>query len=213
MVRRFHAAARFKGVELLLQEKIPRTAPIDKLPRVEISTARVDKLVSAFTPWYPPVFDSLPQVHLLSNGNYGLLLTSNGSGYSFTRDVALTRWRADPTGERWGTWIYIQDRDTNQLWSLGYQPTAVRAQAQGVSYEVHRAEYWRVEAELHHGSLEEIMRIQEQIISHICRSLTEDFQEELMAAGRDWEKLEKVQAPFPRLSYDETIKMFNSKRN
>ena len=38
-----------------------------------------------------------PQTHLLSNGRYAVMLTGAGSGYSRWRDLAVTRWREDPT--------------------------------------------------------------------------------------------------------------------
>jgi cyclic beta-1,2-glucan synthetase len=112
----------------------------------------------------------LPQVHFLSNGRYGLLITSAGGGYSRWRDVNLTRWRADTTLDDWGTWIYVRDRDNSDdfgtplatlrqpfdgaqdkaqdtaqpnLWSVGYQPTGSPPEEQDVLYYAHKAEFRR----------------------------------------------------------------------
>jgi cyclic beta-1,2-glucan synthetase len=148
MVHRFHANTRIKGVELLLQERIPMDAPLEQTNQVAYKTTRPKKTKIAFHPWGVPLIDSIPRVHFLSNGTYGLLLTSSGSGYSQWEDIALTRWRADTTLENWGTWIYIADRATHDLWSAGYQPTAVQPQNQNVLFEVHKAEFWRQDHEI-----------------------------------------------------------------
>jgi hypothetical protein len=50
-----------------------------------------------------------PEVHLLSNGRYHLMMTNSGGGYSRWNDVALTRWREDPTRDCWGTFLYLRD--------------------------------------------------------------------------------------------------------
>jgi cyclic beta-1,2-glucan synthetase len=143
MVHRFHENARIKGVELLLQERIPRDAPLEQTNQVASRTIRPEKTKTAFNSWGAPITNSTPRVHFLSNGRYSLLLTSNGSGYSRWEDIDLTRWRADTTLENWGTWIYIKDCDTNAIWSLGYQPTTVQPQNQNVLFAAHKAEFWR----------------------------------------------------------------------
>jgi cyclic beta-1,2-glucan synthetase len=148
MVCRFHANVRIKGVELLLQERIPRDAPLEQTNQVASRTIRPEKPKTDLNSWSAPIIDSTPRVHFLSNGRYGLLLTSNGSGYSRWEDIDLTRWRADTTLENWGSWIYIKDRDTNALWSLGYQPTTVQPQNQNVLFEAHKAEFWRQDHEI-----------------------------------------------------------------
>jgi len=85
----------------------------------------------------------LPQVHLLSNGRYGLLITSAGGGYSRWQGVNLTRWRADTTLDNWGTWLYIQDRDNGDLWSAGLQPTGSPPESQEVLFYAHKTEFRR----------------------------------------------------------------------
>ncbi len=51
----------------------------------------------------------LPEVHLLSNGNYHVMATQAGGGYSRWRDLAVTRWREDATCDNYGTFIYLRD--------------------------------------------------------------------------------------------------------
>jgi cyclic beta-1,2-glucan synthetase len=148
MVSRFHADPRIRGIELLLQEKIPYDAPLEEALRPDVSAIRPEKPKVTISPWNVPVLDFSPQVHLLSNGVYSLLITSSGSGYSWWGKKALTRWRADTTLENWGAWIYIKDKEADSFWSLGHQPTAVQPQNQNVSFEAHKAEFWRQDGEI-----------------------------------------------------------------
>ncbi|HEY2122885.1 MAG TPA: hypothetical protein VGH07_04765, partial [Chthoniobacterales bacterium] len=73
------------------------------------------------------IFDSpalrAPQVNVLSNGRYQLVITNAGGGYSRWRDLAVTRWREDSTSDRWGSFIYLRDPATGEFWSTSYQPT------------------------------------------------------------------------------------------
>ena len=52
-----------------------------------------------------------PEVHLLSNGRYHVMITNAGGGYSRWKDIAVTRWREDSTCDNWGTFCYIRDVD------------------------------------------------------------------------------------------------------
>jgi asparaginyl-tRNA synthetase len=73
----------------------------------------------------------------------------------------------------------------------------------------HLIEFWMIEPEMafvdHEGNLE----IQEQLISHIVGQVLANCQEELKTLERDISKLEKVQAPFPRITYDEAVELLN----
>jgi cyclic beta-1,2-glucan synthetase len=143
MVRRAHADSLVQSVHLLLQEQVPRQVPIET-PHPEDARAvrRVEPLVS-ISPWRVPVDTPVPQVHVLSNGHYSVLVTGAGGGYSRWQDVDLTRWRADTTLDHWGTWIYVQDRDNDALWSAGCQPTGARPESYEPFFCIHKAEFGR----------------------------------------------------------------------
>ena len=51
-----------------------------------------------------------PQVALLSNGRYGVIITDSGSGGSTWRDLDVTRWREDATRDCWGQFCTSADR-------------------------------------------------------------------------------------------------------
>jgi cellobiose phosphorylase len=65
---------------------------------------------------------SHPEIALLSNGSYGVMITSAGGGSSTWRDLDVTRWREDATRDCWGTFFYVRDLVDNTAWSAGAQP-------------------------------------------------------------------------------------------
>lgn len=150
MVRRMHADPRIQSVELLLQEQVPRMVPVQDPYAEDVKGVQRLTAVKEITPWTVPVQTSIPEVHLLSNGSYNVLLSNMGSGYSSWRDVDLTRWQPDGTLDPWGTWIYIQELDPikqkwNRIWSAGYQPVPGDKTEMQVTYYAHMAVYRRTE--------------------------------------------------------------------
>lgn len=75
----------------------------------------------------------------------------------------------------------------------------------------HLIEFWMIEPEMAFVEHEESLEIQEQFISHIVQSVIKRCENELKTLGRDISKLENVKAPFPRVSYDDAIKMLKEK--
>ncbi|PZM65520.1 asparagine--tRNA ligase [Paenibacillus dendritiformis] len=69
----------------------------------------------------------------------------------------------------------------------------------------HLIEFWMIEPEMAFVDHEENLRVQEQFVAHIVQSVLKNCRAELDTLGRDVSKLEKVIAPFPRITYDEAI--------
>ena len=63
-----------------------------------------------------------PEVCLLSNGRYSVMLTASGGGYSLRDGMDVTRWREDSTRDCWGQYCYVRDLDDGRAWSAGRQP-------------------------------------------------------------------------------------------
>jgi cyclic beta-1,2-glucan synthetase len=80
-----------------------------------------------------------PRTHLLSNGNYSVMLSAAGSGYSHWRDIAVTRWREDPTCDPWGSFVFLRDVVDGEVWSTGYQPTGREPDSYEVAFFEDRA--------------------------------------------------------------------------
>ena len=70
----------------------------------------------------------------------------------------------------------------------------------------HLTEFWMVEPEMAYADLEEIKRVAEEMVVYVVGRVLENRREELKTLERDTSKLEKVQAPFPRMSYDDAVK-------
>jgi len=73
----------------------------------------------------------------------------------------------------------------------------------------HLAEFWMVEPEAAFYDFEDNIKLQEELVSYIVKSVIKKNRRELNALERDIKKLEKITPPFPRISYDETIKLLN----
>jgi asparaginyl-tRNA synthetase len=71
----------------------------------------------------------------------------------------------------------------------------------------HLTEFWMVEPEMAYATLDDLMELAENFISYIVQRCLERRRAELGTIGRDLAKLEKIQPPFPRVSYDEAVHM------
>ncbi|MBO7744141.1 asparagine--tRNA ligase [Paenibacillus sp. MWE-103] len=69
----------------------------------------------------------------------------------------------------------------------------------------HLIEFWMIEPEMAFVDHEENLRVQEQFVSFVVQNVLKNCRKELETIGRDVSKLEAVQAPFPRITYDEAI--------
>ncbi len=73
----------------------------------------------------------------------------------------------------------------------------------------HLQEFWMVEPEIAWCTLEDLLEIEEQFVSYIVQRVLERRANELRVLERDTSSLEKVEPPFPRISYDEAVEMIN----
>jgi asparaginyl-tRNA synthetase len=70
----------------------------------------------------------------------------------------------------------------------------------------HLTEFWMVEPEIAYADLDDLMDLAEGLISFVVKRCLERRRADLQAIGRDISKLEKIEAPFPRISYDDAVK-------
>jgi asparaginyl-tRNA synthetase len=75
----------------------------------------------------------------------------------------------------------------------------------------HLTEFWMVEPEMAFADLDEVKRVAEDLIVYLVGRVLEERKEELKTLERDTSKLESVQKPFPRVSYDEAIESLQAK--
>jgi cellobiose phosphorylase len=146
MQKRFEAELSFQATLLLLQERIPKAtgfySPPADIPAPAVATGdTVMRVIN--TPDTPT-----PEVQLLSNGRYHVMVTNAGSGYSRWKDIAITRWREDGTCDSWGSFCYIRDLENTAYWSAGHQPTLRAAKSYEAVFSQGRAEFRRRDTDI-----------------------------------------------------------------
>ena len=141
--RRLHDERTVQAVELLLQERVPLDATKILVPELETETATPAGTITEMSRRLTTADTPAPRSHLLSNGNYTVLLTNAGGGYSTCSGLAVTRWRSDPTRDAYGTFVYIRDTGTGKQWSVGHQPLGVLADDYEVIFSADKAEIHR----------------------------------------------------------------------
>ncbi|UCC82153.1 MAG: phosphorylase [Gemmatimonadota bacterium] len=138
--RRFHAHPMVQAAELLLQERTPRSVLVTRPRGEEVrEAALVRDLVLPTLRRFESPHDITPRTHLLSNGRYTVMVTAAGSGFSRWRELAVTRWREDTTRDPWGTFVFLRDAETEEVWSVGFQPSGSEADHYDVVYSEDRA--------------------------------------------------------------------------
>ncbi|MEC9273568.1 MAG: asparagine--tRNA ligase [Candidatus Neomarinimicrobiota bacterium] len=73
----------------------------------------------------------------------------------------------------------------------------------------HLTEFWMVEPEMAYYDLDDNMDLAEQFVESIVQSCLNNCNNELDTLERDTSSLEKVKAPFPRITYDEAVKILS----
>jgi cyclic beta-1,2-glucan synthetase len=143
MQRRFVSDPLFQATLLLLQERIPRSstlyAYVAELSDIQAGPAGPEMPIRVLTQVDTP----MPEVQLLSNGRYHLMVTQAGGGYSRWKDLAVTRWREDGTRDPWGSFCYLRDLRSGATWSTAHQPTVRPAEHYEAIFSEGRAEFRR----------------------------------------------------------------------
>jgi len=69
----------------------------------------------------------------------------------------------------------------------------------------HLTEFWMVEPEIAYGTLDDLMQLAEGLLTFLVKRCLERRKPDLAIIGRDLTQLEKIDAPFPRITYDEAV--------
>ena len=154
MQKRFEAEPLFQATLLLLQERIPKSASFfthaTELAELQETAGETDTPVRVFSSPHTPN----PEVQLLSNGRYHVMVTNAGGGYSRWRELAATRWREDATRDDQGAFCYVRDVASGVFWSTAHQPTRRRPLACEAIFSEGRAEFRRRDAVEAGGEIE-----------------------------------------------------------
>ena len=117
---------------------------------------------------------------------------------------------------------YFEDKaylaQTGQLYNEAAAAAVGKAYCFGPTFRAeksktrrHLTEFWMIEPEVAFAHLEDIMVLAEELITFLVGRVVERRAGELAALERDPNKLEAVTAPFPRITYDEAIRILKEK--
>lgn len=143
----------------------------------------------------------------------------NENGFVKVDPPILTGSSPEGTSELFATKYFEEDAYLSQSGQL-YMEAAAMALGKVFSFgptfraeksktRRHLIEFWMIEPEMAFMEHAESLEVQEQYVSHIVQSVLNNCKLELERLERDVSKLEKIKAPFPRVSYDDAIIWLN----
>ncbi|HEX6706100.1 MAG TPA: glucoamylase family protein [Albitalea sp.] len=143
MQKRFESDPQLKATMLLLQERIPKAVAFH--PHSPDLAESRKPFSGTETPLrlIPNPDTPAPEVQVLSNSRYHVMLTNSGGGVSRWKDLAVTRWREDTTCDPWGSFCYLRDAETGTFWSTTHQPTQWKSDHYEAIFTEGRAEFRR----------------------------------------------------------------------
>lgn len=148
MQSRFHKNPQIKAIDSLMQEKFPtnmvipkenKEQPLFELIKQENGEETVIRKYSE-----PSI---IPNMHILSNGNYTVMLTEKGCGYGKCNGMAVYRWINDYMQSS-GVFIYLRNVNSNEYWTTTYSPTNTKPEVYKAIFSQHKAEYIRREGNI-----------------------------------------------------------------
>lgn len=148
MQKRFESDLSFQATLLLLQERIPKNTIVQKSGIEDTESAAFSDVPETSVHVPMDANTATPEVQLLSNSRYQVMVTNAGGGYSRWKDLAVTRWREDSTCDNWGSFIYLRDIGSGEFWSATHQPTLKRAQSYEAMFSEGRAEFRRCDKDI-----------------------------------------------------------------
>lgn len=145
----------------------------------------------------------------------------NNEGFVKVDPPILTGSAPEGTTELFATKYFDEDAYLSQSGQL-YMEAAAMALGKVFSFgptfraeksktRRHLIEFWMIEPEMAFVQFEDNLKVQEQYVAYIVQSVLKNCQLELNVLGRDTAKLEKITAPFPRITYDDALKFLHDK--
>lgn len=148
MQRRFESYPLFQATMSLLHERVPKASgnysSASELADMRIVADVPNQQIRVVRRPDPRT----PEVQLLSNGRYHVMVTSAGGSYSRWNDLAVTRWREDTTRDHWGNFCYVRDLSNGHFWSTSYQPSLTPPTHYEVIFSEGRAEFRRSDRDI-----------------------------------------------------------------
>ena len=135
--------ATMRSMETLLKEKAQVKPYIDlkvtQYKRYQYSKVQTESDARDFD-----TIANVPEIGVISNGQYTVFLNDRGSGFSRYRDILLNRYRKI-SADHYGTYLYVRNLRTDRLWSATYAPLDVMPQSYHVSFASDKIKFSRVD--------------------------------------------------------------------
>lgn len=149
MQKRFDSDHAMQAYDLLLQEMVPSGKPLVRSitktePEVLAIKAKQVPAIRNFS----GVNLKLPKVHLMSNGNYSVLLSDKGTGYSKIRNADITRWREDKIMDNYGMFFIIDQVNSKKRYSATYAPLNIRPDYDQIIFESSKSTFIRTDGKI-----------------------------------------------------------------
>lgn len=139
----FHADLRTQAFEILLKEKVQLNPVIDMkvvgYKKYNYERERIANDIREYS-----YISDIPQLSVLSNSKYTLLINDRGNGFSRYNTIQLNRYRKI-TEQDYGTYLYIKDLDTDKIWSNTFAPTNVTPDKYNVVFANDRIKFLRMD--------------------------------------------------------------------
>jgi cyclic beta-1,2-glucan synthetase len=143
MRERFHSDPVIEAAELLLQEKAPR-----EIPMIYAKTENPMRVDSGGFDDAPMRIIDVPfkaprTTHMMSNGQYALMVTANGSGYSRWHNWDITRFHADASEDLQGSFLFLRDMESGYWWSATGEPVRNPEEETKTVFTEDKAEFYK----------------------------------------------------------------------
>ncbi len=142
----FHQNVNIKTFDILLKEKVQVRTSIDmkmaRYKKYDYHKETIENDIRTFN-----YISYLPEVSVLSNKKYCLLMNDRGDGFSRYRTLQLNRYRK-VTEQDYGTFLYIKDLDTNYVWSNTYAPINKKPDKYEVVFAADKIKYLRTDGKV-----------------------------------------------------------------
>ncbi|MBV9572918.1 MAG: asparagine--tRNA ligase [Acidobacteriales bacterium] len=141
----------------------------------------------------------------------------DGRGFTLTDPPILTPAACEGTSTLFPVDYFDEQAYLTQSGQLYIEATAMalgRVYSFGPTFRAeksktrrHLTEFWMVEPEVAYATLDDLMTLAEEMISFVIERCLEHRRVDLQTIGRDSSKLEKIKSPFPRITYDDAVKI------
>ncbi|MGK0466644.1 MAG: cyclic beta-1,2-glucan synthetase [Clostridium sp.] len=145
--KRFHRIPKVKATELLLQERVSKRVVYDREHKFNLSDTIIGKQ-KIIVRKYTTAKTESPETHLISNGNYSLMISNSGAGYALRNRTMIYRWKEEVTKDNTGMFIYIKDVYENEYFSATYEPCKKEGDSYEVTFALDKAEFTRSDSSI-----------------------------------------------------------------